>query len=207
MARNPFSDWINRLGSGARSLFRSFTSSGRSENRARKLTKIHASASPAEYRKLSPSELEKAGLSRTSKRYVLTSTTRVTAKTPTVSEKFVRGKRAVVEVGTPLKGSEAPTRLAAGQRPYKTAASETQAERLKETNAALRRARTTETVHDSLGRAYHPSEIMKDRYRNLRRRKLSGEWIENDEWFGMINIAEEIHDPALAQLRQSPSVT
>jgi hypothetical protein len=141
--------------------------------------------------------------------YVKKSVPKITAKTPHVTVTLFKGAKQGVSHGTAAK-----QRLA-GERGYKTAASEEQAG-LQRRSAEARRNREHLKQHpEKIGpfpgwsrkrhsqNPYRPKTIDLDEYQRQRRRKLRGAWIEDGKWHSMIDIAQAIGDPMVQRLRQS----
>jgi hypothetical protein len=104
---------------------------------------------------------------------------------------------------------------AAGARPYKTAASETQAAKtrakaVEKRDIAVHAREVTEVSRPPKTRrgetrrvAYQATDPMRDSYMRLRNQKLRGEFIDDGEWHGMADIAYTINDPMLSRLLKS----
>lgn len=193
--------------SKGQSIFNRLVKGGAKKSEAKTRALFEIEPRPEQWRKLSPWELEAAGFSRTSKRYTTAPKGGRIVASETISEKAVRNKRALAETGTPLKSSEAPTRLAAGQHPYKSAASEEIAAKQRETASRKRLAREARSIpavtNPNDGKTYRPRTAVRRAYLSLRDRKLNGEMLDNGDWHGMIDIATAINDPQLVSLRQS----
>jgi hypothetical protein len=144
--------------------------------------------------------------------YVAESVKKVTSRTPFVT--VSRRKDAIAGVSH----TKASAERAAGERGYKTAASEEQAAATRKTwvaKRALAETRAGTVIHvekrirkgPRKGEPYHARELVsaesKDNYFRLRRQKLAGKWIEDGEWHEMMTVARAINDPMLSALSKS----
>jgi hypothetical protein len=153
-------------------------------------------------RKLSPSENVRAGHSPKAENYVLRGK-RVTKTTATISKRQYNKRQTAEREGrAPVSLKKAARLRREGEYRYGTAASESQAEKQRETRA-LKRLEKVDRVADKRGNSYRPGDL--GRYQELRRRKLEGEEL-GDEWFEMMDIAHAIDDPQLSNLQKSARV-
>jgi hypothetical protein len=152
-------------------------------------------------RKLSPSENVRAGYSDKAERYALAGK-RVTKATATIPKRqYLKRQTAEREGRAPVSLEKAARERREGGLGYGTAASESQAAKQR-SSRALKRLEKVRTVKDNSGQRYHPGLL--GHYEELRRRKLEGEDLDQGVWFELIQIAEEIDDPMLSHLLESP---
>jgi hypothetical protein len=161
-----------------------------------------AKASTSELRKLSPAENVRAGRSAKAERYVLCGK-RVTRTTTTISKRQYLQKQTAEHAGEQLSLEQAARRRREQTLSYRSAVSEDQAAKQRETRA-LQRASRLKSVRDLKGMSYRPG--MLGEFEELRRRKLAGEDLPDTDWFEMMDIANAIDDPRLSDLRRSAYV-
>jgi hypothetical protein len=163
-------------------------------------------------RKLSPAELAKIGESPKAERYVQKGK-HVRKGVKTVSKRqYLKKQTAEREGAKPVSLEKAAERRQSGEYRYSTVASETQAQRQSET----RRVRSAERKGDALTRVRNSNPRRKartykiknpGRYKQLSRRKLAGEYLDDGDWHLLIDIARGVNDPRLPQFLKSPHVT
>ncbi len=161
--------------------------------------RVVARATEAVY-KISPAENVIAGFSPKAERYAPKGA-KITKRTPTISKRRYLQKQTAERTGVKTSLEKAATLRRQGELSYSSAASETQAARQRATRKALGKLKSLNRVRDDRGREYRPGKL--DQYRNSRRRKLTGQYLPDHEWFAMIDIAAAIGDPRLADLRRS----
>jgi hypothetical protein len=168
---------------------------------------------PAEsFVKLKPSQLEKLGFTPKSERYVERGA-RLTKKTPTISKRQLRTK----ETGLSLERLAKAHR--AGERPYKTAATEAQAEKQIATRAIgtkriERRKRAAEKEGFKRGSKQSRS-VREFLERNLRQHDRyletgrENERLESDEYRMTVHLAHEygIDEDRIERLKMSYTIT
>jgi hypothetical protein len=163
----------------------------------------------SDYRRLSPDENERQGFSRTARHYVLKIVKRLTLRTPSISARAHETLRA-----SQLHGLGSPEQATMARREGGISySSADQASRVEK--AADRRLmnKARESVGEYLPtsnprrkrtRFHFTGEKMKNFERN-RERKLRGEWLDNGEWFEMMDTARALKDHRILQLRASPA--
>jgi hypothetical protein len=175
----------------------------------RKSTRRGSGRSYSDYRRLTPTENERQGRSRTARHYVLKTVQRVTSRTPSITARAYETMRTRQVHGLSSLEQATMARREGGIS-YSSA---DQARRVEK--AADRRL--AKKAQDSVGR-YIPTsnprrkrtrihfteERMKNFERN-RERKLRGEWLDNEEWFAMMDTARALKDHRILQLRASPA--
>jgi|SRR5271166_848646 len=184
-----------------------FVSQGKSPKSAKRKANKLAQAAPSAFRKLHPNELEKLGYSRTSKRYALKGA-RITAKTPTISEKAWRNKEAASYGLTPKTLPQARAHGAVGYR--------TEAQRLGTAKARI--TRFGNSLRDRLARdigkkvegyggnsSYRITRAMANQVPSWREHKLAGGYVPDGDWHNLVDVARHYDDPQIAYLRMSPS--
>jgi hypothetical protein len=183
---------------------------GQSERTATQKAKILAAAAPSRLFRLSPEKNVKAGFSAKAERYALQGS-RVTSTTATMSKRQFLERQTAAREGfkAPVSLEKAARQRRGGGLGYSSAATEKQAAKqieIRERQRLQRKIEKTEYVRDNRGDLYRP-ELMRrdDNYLKLRERKLNGEMLGN-EWFALIQMAETIGDPRLADLRRSALV-
>jgi hypothetical protein len=163
----------------------------------------------SDYRRLSPIENERLGFTRTARHYVLKNVKRVTPRTSSIPARAHETLRA-----RQLYGLASPEQATMARREGGLSySSADQASRVEK--AADRRL--VKKARKSVGE-YLPTsnprrkrtpfrfteEKMKHFERN-RARKLRGEWLDNGEWFEMMDTARALNDHRILQLRASPA--
>jgi hypothetical protein len=178
----------------------------------RKSSRRNGSRTPisySDYRRLSPDENERQGFSRTARHYVLKIVRRLTRRTPSISARAHETLRA-----RQLHGLTSPEQATMARREGGISySSADQASRVEK--AADRRL--IKTAQQNVGeylptsnprrkrmRFHFTDERMKNFERN-RERKLRGEWLDNGEWFEMMDTARALKDHRILQLRASPA--
>jgi hypothetical protein len=163
----------------------------------------------SDYRRLSPNENERLGFTRTARHYVLKDVERVTARTPSITARALETLRArqLHGVATPEQATMARRE---GGISYSSA---DQANRVEKAADRRLRKKVRESVGEYLPtsnprrkrtRFNFTNERMKTFERN-RERKLRGEWLDNGEWFEMMDTARALKDHRILQLRASPA--
>jgi hypothetical protein len=136
----------------------------------------------SDYRRLSPEENERQGFSRKARHYVLKIVKRVTGRTPSITARAHETLRT-----HQLHGLASPDRRLIKK------VRERVGEYLPTSNPRRKRARF-----------HFTAERMKNFERN-RERRLRGEWLDNGEWFEMMDTARALKDHRILQLRASPA--
>jgi|SRR5580692_8682864 hypothetical protein len=189
---------------------------GQSERTATRKARLLETASFSDFKRLSPEQNVKLGLSPKARRYVLKDAQRITKSTPAISARQFETKRARELFGvTPEKATQARRHgaisyVSADQRERVAKAAITREEN--NVVAAIKKLRASgETVpsgspdkrrHGTL----HPvSEQSERRYRALRRRKLAGEHIPDGDWQWLVDYARRFKDPKYELMRGSPA--
>ncbi len=113
--------------------------------RATVISNRAASKPSSEFRRLSPSELHKLGLSKKSERYVYKHTKRLTVRTPTISKRQVQQKRLSEQAGRRVTLEKRAREYLTGERQAATASEASMRERAIEA-WRLRRRYKSETV-------------------------------------------------------------
>jgi hypothetical protein len=96
-----------------------------------------------------------------------------------------------------------------GELGYTSVASERQAAKQRLTRQLKRMRRRVDdlsVVETPRGEKYHIGPGPRKQYFELRQAKLNGEFIPDGDWHLMMDMARELEDPALKQLRASPDV-
>jgi hypothetical protein len=163
----------------------------------------------SDYRRLSPDENERQGFSRTARHYVLKGVERVTPSTPSISARAHETLRA-----RQLHGLASPEQATMARREGGISYSSTdQASRVEKAadRRLIKKAREridkylpTSNPRRKRTRFRFTDEKMKNFERN-RERKLRGEWLDNGEWFEMMDTARALNDHRILQLRASPA--
>jgi len=174
-----------------------------SERTARRLARKPAQ----QFHKLSPSELEKLGLSPKAERYAETGAKRITRKTPTISKRqFLTKQRGGV---TLEKRAE---EYRSGERTYANPAQRAAASGRREKAALKRRIKALDVIEnmnphrlaaDGTRPTYKIGNETKTSFFVNRQRKLKGEWIDEGDWHEMMDIANAANDPDIETLYQS----
>ena len=189
---------------------------GQSERTATRKARLLETASFSDFKRLSPEQNVKLGLSPKARRYVLKDAQRITKSTPTISARQFETKRARELFGvTPEKATQARRHgaisyVSADQRERVAKAAITREEN--NVVAAIKKLRASgETVPSNSpdkrrhGTSHPISEHAEGRYRAIRRRKLAGEHIPDGEWQWFIDHARRLKDPQYELLRGSPA--
>jgi hypothetical protein len=163
----------------------------------------------SDYRRLSPDENERQGFSRTARHYVLKDVKRVTPRTPSITARAHETLRA-----RQLHGLASPEQATMARREggisYSSADQARRVEKAAD-RRLVRKARKnvgeylpTSNPRRKRTRFRFTDEKMKNFERN-RERKLRGEWLDNGEWFEMMDTARALNDHRILQLRASPA--
>jgi hypothetical protein len=163
----------------------------------------------SDYRRLKPNENERLGFTRTARHYVLKNVERVTSRTPSISARAHETLRA-----RQLHGLASPEQATMARREggisYSSADQARRVEKAAD-RRLIKRAREridkhlpTSNPRRKRTRFRFTDEKMKNFERN-RARKLRGEWLDNGEWFEMMDIARAVNDHRILQLRASPA--
>jgi hypothetical protein len=163
----------------------------------------------SDYRRLTPAENEKQGRSRTARHYALKTAQRVTSRTPSISARAYETMRARQVHGLASLEQATVARREGG-------ISYSSADQARRVEKAVDR-RLAKKAQDNVGkyiptsnprrkrtRIHFTEERMKNFERN-RERKLRGEWLDNEEWFAMMDTARALKDHRILQLRASPA--
>jgi hypothetical protein len=188
---------------------------GRSERTATRKARLLESASFSEFMRLTPEQNVKLGFSPKARRYVATTTKRISNATPTISARQYETKKAHELFGlTPEKATEARryggvSYVSADQRERVAKAAITREEtkvvaEIKKLSATSERVPSYSPDKRRHGSSYPISADAERRYRAIRRRKLSGEHIPDGEWHWFIDYARRFRDPRYELLRGSP---
>jgi hypothetical protein len=188
---------------------------GRSEQSATRKARLLASASFADFIRLTPQQNAKLGLSLKARHYVLKGT-RITKATSTISARQFETKRASELFGlTPERATQARRHgavsyVSADQRERVAKAAITREEN--KVVAAIKKMRASgEAVLSNSqdkrrhGTSHPVTEHAEGRYRAIRRRKLGGDHIPDGEWQWFIDYARRLKDPQYELLRGSPA--
>src|SRR5271165_300407 len=153
------------------SIFRIFASFGRGVRR--RLTKKAAD----EFRRVTPSELDSIGLSKTSERYVEKSAGRLTKRTPTISKRQFAEKRLSEEAGHRVTLERRAREYLTGEREARSA------------KTAQLRAQSVEAW--TLRRRYKGESVrrIREHQRNMEL-KARGEYLDQDVFFREKAFAE-----------------
>ena len=162
----------------------------------------------SDYRRLSPDENERQGFSRKARHYVLKSIKRVTKHTPSITARAheTLRTRLVHGLASPEQATQARRE---GGLSY---SSQDQAERVAKAADGRLREKARQSVGEWLpyrhltkgtSRLHFTHERMETYERN-RERKLRGEWLDDGEWFAMMDAAKALRDHRIMQLRASP---
>jgi hypothetical protein len=169
----------------------------------------HARHSYSDYRRLSPDENERHGFSRTARHYVLKMLKRVTRRTPSITARAHETLRT-----RQLHGLTTPEQATMARREggisYSSADQASRVEKAAD-RRLIKKARESvgeyiPTSNPRRKRTRFPftAERMKNFERN-RERRLRGEWLDNAEWFEMMDTARALKDHRILQLRASPA--
>jgi hypothetical protein len=189
---------------------------GQSERTATRKARLLETASFSDFKRLSPGQNVRLGLSPKARRYVLKDAQRITKSTPAISARQFETKRASELFGlTPEKATQARRHgaisyVSAHQRERVAKAAITREEN--KVVAAIKKLRSSgEAVPSNSpdkrrhGTSHPISEHAEGRYRAIRRRKLTGEHIPDGEWQWFIDHARRLKDPQYELLRGSPA--
>jgi hypothetical protein len=163
----------------------------------------------SDYRRLSPKENERLGFTRTARHYVLKNVERVTQRTPSISARAHETLRS-----RQLHGLASPEQATMARREGGISySSADQASRVEKAADRRLRKKARQSVGQYLPtsnprrkrtRFHLTDEKMKNFERN-RERRLRGEWLDNGEWFEMMDVAHAVNDHRILQLRASPA--
>ena len=189
---------------------------GQSERTATRKARLLETAPFSDFKRLSPEQNVKLGLSPKARRYVLKDAQRITKSTPAISARQFETKRARELFGvTPEKATQARRHgaisyVSAHQRERVAKAAITREEN--KVVAAIKKLQSFgEAVPSNSpdkrrhGTSHPISEHAEGRYRAIRRRKLAGEHIPDGEWQWFIDHARRLKDPQYELLRGSPA--
>jgi hypothetical protein len=189
---------------------------GQSERTATRKARLLETASFSDFKRLSPEQNVKLGLSPKARRYVLKDAQRITKSTPAISARQFETKRARELFGvTPEKATQARRHgaisyVSVDQRERVAKAAITREEN--NVIAAIKKLRSSGVAVPSNspdkrrhGTSHTISEHAEGRYRAIRRRKLAGEHIPDGEWQWFIDHARRLKDPQYELLRGSPA--
>ena len=189
---------------------------GRSERTAARTARRLETASFGDFRRLTPEQNVKLGLSPKARHYALKTAKRVTKATPTISARRFETKRAAWLFGlTPEQATEARRQGAirytsADQRERVAKAAITREENRVVAEIKKLRASRETVPSNSPDKRRHGSSYpipagAEHSYRAIRRRKLAGEHIPDGEWQWFIDYARQLKDPQYELLRGSPA--
>jgi hypothetical protein len=189
---------------------------GQSERTATRKARLLETALFSDFKRLTPEQNVKLGLTPKARRYVLKDAQRITKSTPAISARQFETKRARELFGiTPEKATQARRHgaisyVSADQRERVAKAAITREEN--NVIAAIKKLRSSgEAVPSNSpdkrrhGTSHPISEHAEGRYRAIRRRKLAGEHIPDGEWQWFIDHARRLKDPQYELLRGSPA--
>jgi hypothetical protein len=189
---------------------------GRSERTATRKARLLASASFADFTRLTPEQNVKLGLSPKARHYVLKATKRLSNATPTISARQFETKRArelfrlTPEKATEARQHGAIAYVSADQRERVAKAAITREEakviaEIKKLRASGGHVPSYSPDQRRHGSSYAISADAEHGYRAIRRRKLAGEHIPDGEWQWFIDYARRLKDPQYELLRGSPA--
>ena len=163
----------------------------------------------SDFRRATPAENIKLGFSRTARHYVPKSVKRVTKRTQSLTARAHETLRTqqVHGLATPEQATQARRE---GGLSY---SSQDQASRVeKAADRRLRKKAETNVGewlpyrHPKKGTSrLHFTRERMDAYERNRERKLRGEWLDDGEWFAMMDAAKALRDHRIMQLRASPA--
>jgi hypothetical protein len=163
----------------------------------------------SDYRRLSPDENEQQGFSRTARHYVLKIVKRLTQRTPSISARAYETLRA-----RQLHGLTSPEQATMARREggisYSSADQASRVEKaadrrlVKKAQESVGEYFSTSNPRRKRTRFHFTAERMKNFERN-RERKLRNEWLENVDFFEMMDVARALKDHRILQLRASPA--
>lgn len=163
------------------------------------------------FRRLTPKENIQAGRSTKARNYVLKSVKRIAKSTTTISARQYETKRTLEKYGlTPERAAEARRQgaisyVSADQRERVAKAARTRVDkRVAAGSAKGARIPNNSPNPRRHGRAITLRPSDRERYRELRRRKIAGETIPDGDWHWLMDVASFYDDPDLAILRGSP---
>ena len=177
---------------------------------ASRKAQLLASASYTDFRRLTPAENAKIGLSPKARHYVLKSAKRISKSTPTISARQHETKRA--QALFKLSPEQATEARKQGAISYKTA-------RQRESVAKAKNTHFSNTLPDKIDRDvrrnariegykgkphYRLTRKMGELALTARARKLAGEYLPDGEWHAMVDVAKHYNDPKYEYLRASP---
>jgi hypothetical protein len=170
-----------------------------------------ANASYSDFVRLTPEQNVKLGFGPKTRRDALRDA-RVTKATATISARAHETKRAAwlfdfsPEQATEARKQGALSYTSADQRERVAKAARTRADKRVGAGVA-ERARLP--VNSSNPKRHGRTIVLRpsdhERYRELRRRKLSGESLPDGDWHWMVDVASHFSDPDATALRASPS--
>ena len=174
-----------------------------------RLTRFFVEPSYSDYRRATPAENVKLGASRKARHYVLKNVKRVTKRTPSITARAheTLRTRQVHGMASPEQATQARRE---GGLSY---SSHDQAERVAKAGDRRLRKKAEENVGKWLpysspkkgsARLHFTRERM-DAYERNRERKLRGEWLDDGDWFAMMDAANALRDHRIMQLRASPA--
>jgi hypothetical protein len=159
----------------------------------------------SDYRRLSPDENERQGFSRTARHYILKIVKRVTRRTASITARL-RTRQ--------LHGLASPDQATVARREggisYSSADQASRVEKaadrrlIKKARESVGAYLPTSNPRRKRTRFHFTDERMKNFERN-RERRLRGEWLDNAEWFEMMDVARAVKDHRILQLRASPA--
>jgi hypothetical protein len=168
-----------------------------------------ARQSYSDYRRLSPEENERQGFSRAARHYILKIVKRVTRRTPSITARAHETLRT-----RQLHGLASPEQAAVARREggisYSSADQASRVEKaadrrlIKNARESVGAYLPTSNPRRKRTRFHFTDERMKNFERN-RERKLRNEWLDNAEWFEMMDVARAVKDHRILQLRASPA--
>jgi hypothetical protein len=189
---------------------------GQSERTATRKARLLETASFSDFKRLSPEQNVKLGLSPKARRYVLKDAQRIMKSTPAISARQFETKRARELFGvTPEKVTQARRHgaisyVSADQRERVAKAAITREE--KNVVAAIKKLRSSGEAVPSYspdkrrhGTSHPISEHAEGRYRAIRRCKLAGEHIPDGEWQWFVDHARRLKDSQYELLPGSPA--
>ena len=163
----------------------------------------------SDYRRLTPTENEMQGRSRKARHYVLKNVKRVTLRTPSITARAHETMRA-----RQVHGLSSPEQATIARREggisYSSADQASRVEKAADRRLAKKAQESvgeyllTSNPRRKRTRFHFTEEKMKNFERN-RERKLRGEWLDNEEWFAMMDTARALKDHRILQLRASPA--
>jgi hypothetical protein len=188
---------------------------GLSERTATRKGHLLSSASHTDFKRLTPEQNVKLGLSPKARHYALKGA-RVIKATPTISARQFETKRSrelfgvSPEQATEARRHGAVSYASADQRERVAKAAITREENkvvaeIKNLRASREHVLSNSPDKRRRGSWYPISADAERRYRVIRRRKLAGEHIPDGEWQWFIDYARRFRDPQYELLRGSPA--